>query len=152
MSRLLPLLLAGLLGAATSCAPRVTVPQTQINSAVSVNGRLLTVSLVNAGPRDLLLKNDCPRPFKLNVLDAAEATRPEIKFGQFQTCVASYLPPLPWRVGERISAVVEFPLQLGTRTLEAEASVNVKLASEGTGSDGFRTIQVNIAPFQVDIR
>ena len=52
------LLLAGLALAATSCAPRVTLPQTQISSGVSVNGRLLTVTLVNLGPHNLLLKNE----------------------------------------------------------------------------------------------
>ena len=145
------LVLVGLVLAATSCAPRVTLPQTQISSGVSVNGRLLTVTLVNLGPHDLLLKNDCPRPFKLSVQDAA-ASGPELRYGQFQVCVASYLPPRAWNIGERIEAVVEFPQSTGTRTLEAQASVNVKLASEGTGPDGFRTIQVKIPAFQVDIK
>ncbi|MBB6016222.1 hypothetical protein HLB42_04520 [Deinococcus sp. D7000] len=145
-------LLAGLALAATSCAPRVTLPQTQISSGVSVNGRLLTVTLVNLGPHNLLLKNDCPRPFSLSVLDTAKTGLPDLKYGQFQVCVASYLPPKPWNIGERIEAVVEFPQETGVRTLEAQASVNVKLASEGTGPDGFRTIQVKVPAFQVDIK
>ncbi|GGO23926.1 hypothetical protein GCM10008949_12610 [Deinococcus humi] len=146
------LLLAGLALAATSCAPRVTLPQTQISSGVSVNGRLLTVTLVNRGPYDLLLKNDCPRPFSLSVLDTAKTGQPDLKYGQFQVCVASYLPPKPWNIGEQIQAVVEFPQETGLRTLEAQASVNVKLASNGTGPDGFRTIQVKIPAFQVNIK
>lgn len=145
------LILLGLALAATSCAPRVTVPQTQISSGVSVNGRLLTVTLVNLGPHDLLLKNDCPRPFKLSVQDAGNSGRPEVKYGQFQVCVASYLPPRPWNIGEQIQAVVEFPQDTGLRTLEAQASINVKLASEGAGAEGFRTIQVNVPAFQVNI-
>ncbi|MFC6666341.1 hypothetical protein ACFP9V_13975 [Deinococcus radiopugnans] len=132
--------------------PRVTLPQTQISSGVSVNGRLLTVTLVNLGPHNLLLKNDCPRPFSLSVLDTAKTGLPDLKYGQFQVCVASYLPPKPWNIGERIEAVVEFPQETGVRTLEAQASVNVKLASEGTGPDGFRTIQVKVPAFQVDIK
>ncbi|MFK7601409.1 hypothetical protein ACI3L1_04265 [Deinococcus sp. SM5_A1] len=157
MLRLFPLLsprllLAGLALAATSCAPRVTLPQTQISSGVSVNGRLLTVTLVNLGPHNLLLKNDCPRPFSLSVLDMGKTGQPDLKYGQFQVCVASYLPPRAWNIGERIQAVVEFPQETGLRTLEAQASVNVKLASDGTGADGFRTIQVKVPAFQVDIK
>ncbi|GGL66907.1 hypothetical protein GCM10010840_01060 [Deinococcus aerolatus] len=146
------LVLVGLALAATSCAPRVTLPQTQISSGVSVNGRLLTVTLVNLGPHDLLLKNDCPRPFRLSVQDAATTGQPELKYGQFQVCVASYLPPRAWNIGERIEAVVEFPQDTGLRTLEAQASINVKLASEGMGADGFRTVQVKVPAFQVNIQ
>ncbi|MDV6375406.1 hypothetical protein [Deinococcus arenicola] len=148
----LALLLTGVALTTASCAPRVTLPQTQISSGVSVNGRLLSVTLVNLGPHNLLLKNDCPRPFKLSVLDMGKTGQPELKYGQFQVCVASYLPPQPWNIGERIQAVVEFPQETGTRTLEAQASINVKLASEGMGADGFRTIQVNVPAFQVNIQ
>lgn len=145
-----PLVALGLL--IPSCAPRVVTPQTQIQSSVRVEGRLIYVSLLNTGPRDLLLKNDCPRPFALKVLSAEATALPDSAYGQLQTCVATALPPVLWRVGDTIMTSVEFQQLPGEYNLKAEANMNVKLASEGYGPDGFKPLKVNVAPFVVTLR
>lgn len=139
-----------LLALLSACAPTTTVPQTQIQSSVQVQGQLLTVHLLNTGPRDLLLQNDCPRPFQVSVLDASAARRPEVQFTPLQTCAAPFLPPALWRVGDTVSATVELPLTPGTRTLAVDATMHVKLAA--SQATEFRTVRVNVAPFQVTVR
>lgn len=144
------LLLPGLLLMLSACAPAVVIPQTQIQSRVSVEGRLLKVTLLNTGPRDLLLKNDCPRPFALQVMNAGSFGEAQFTYSNTTTCAEIFLPPTLWRVGETIAATSEFPGGMGTRKLRAEAAVNVKLAADKTAT--FKLVRVNIPAFEVTIK
>lgn len=140
-----------MLGALTACAPAATVPQVRLVSQAAVQGRLLNVTLINAGPNTLLLENECPRPFvagyrELPVAQAAPPPAPP------QTCVTVALQPRLWRVGESITASVTLDLPAGTRTLVAYAAPRVKRVVEGRAQGDFRTVNVETPPLTVTLR
>ncbi|MBB5233445.1 hypothetical protein [Deinococcus budaensis] len=148
MKRIAGLLMLGVL---TACAPAATVPQVRLVSQATVQGRLLSVTLINAGPNNLLLENECPRPFvagyrEVPVAQAAPQPTPA------QTCVDVPLAPRSWRVGESITASVTLDLPAGTRTLVAYAAPRVRRVVDGKAQGEYRTVNVETAPLTVTLR
>ncbi|GMA17386.1 hypothetical protein E5F05_11435 [Deinococcus metallilatus] len=130
-----------LLGLLTACAPAATTPRTQLAAQATVQGGLLTVTVVNVGPYDVLLEDTCPRPFTIgyNVLPVTGGTSAST---EGQPCVAAPLPPRLWRVGEGISSSMTLALSSGTQTLEAWARPQVRLAPGGKAQGAVRTLNV----------
>ncbi|GAA5514986.1 hypothetical protein Dcar01_03750 [Deinococcus carri] len=132
MRRSAGVLLAAVLGPGllAACAPTTTAVTTRLAAEASLRGRLLTVTVLNAGPHDLLLEDDCPRPFSVGftVLPVSSGVAGS---SVGQPCVALALPPRLWRVGERVSSAMVVDLPAGTHTLQAWARPKVRLTSQG---------------------
>ncbi|WP_156103425.1 hypothetical protein [Deinococcus sp. YIM 77859] len=129
-----------LLGLLTACAPAVT-PRSNLAAQATVQGRQLTVSLVNLGPYDVLLEDRCPRPFTAGYTLLPAATGRSVT-NEDQPCLTAPALPQRLRPGERVSAALTLDLPAGTYTLQAWARPKVRLVEKGKPADAVRTLNV----------
>lgn len=141
---LLPALSLGLFVACAPAAQRP--PQSQIQATSSMQGHLLTVSLMNVGPHAMLLENSCPRPFALDVLDYPGKDTGAIKPRQYDACWDVNFPAQVWNVGESITTGVTVDYGAGTHTVKSLATVRVKVMINGEPKGDFAPMNVYVPP------
>lgn len=145
MKRLLPCLPALL----ASCAPILGGFEPRLTATARMEGSDLLVTVTNDGPDDLLLENDCPRPFK------AGFGNPPLP-PQYQTCLTIGLSPEPWPVGKSLTAYVgvgQFGggAPSGTYPLTPWAELRVKRLREKGQASGYQTVRLEAPPLTVPV-
>lgn len=132
-----------LLGILSACAPTLTTPESRLTGRTTFNGALLSVTLTNEGPHELLLDNTCPRPFELQVSQPQGSVAVAALAQQLATCSDVKLPPQRWPVRGTFTAAVVLNLPSGKHEMSPTAVVRVQVAPGGKPQGAYRTLRVS---------
>ena len=132
-----------LLGILSACAPTLSTPESRLTGQTTFNGALLSVTVTNEGPYELLLDNTCPRPFGLQVSQPQGSVAVAALAQQLATCSDVKLPAQRWPVRGTFTAAVVLNLPSGKHELTPTAVVRVQVAPGGKSQGAYRTVRVS---------
>lgn len=128
-----------------ACAPAaLRPPSSQIFPQMTLQGNTVNVTLINAGPYDLLLENTCPRPFAVNFTEYPGKGRGGLEPRQLDTCYDQRLRPVTWKVGESLAVSVPVTYPAGTHTFKAFATVRARVLQPRGVVNNFASMNISL--------
>lgn len=144
MPKLLPFLALFPLTLAACMPPALRPPSNQVYPQMTLHGNAINVTLINAGPYELLLENTCPRPFAVNFTAYPDKDKGGLEPRQLDTCYEQKLRPVTWKVGESLSVSLPVSYPAGTHTFKAFATVRARVLQPKGVNNTFSSMNISL--------